>query len=144
MRLLRSSNRRCITLPPSNPACRPGAYINLAPFPADCVGQGKLVDVAGETVVPADFTYNGLQPSSVVMPEPAAPAVVPDDVAAPEAAPSAAPTPAPAAAAPVAAPVPAPAPAPEATPIEVTDGAASAAGSALLAAALAVAAALAL
>ncbi|EFN50746.1 hypothetical protein CHLNCDRAFT_59444 [Chlorella variabilis] len=40
---------------------QPGIYVNLPPFPRACVGNGNLVDVAGESTVPEDFDYNGLK-----------------------------------------------------------------------------------
>lgn len=137
-----------------HPACRPGDYVNIPPFGADCVGQGQLVDVAGASAVPPDYDYNGLQ-GSITPEEPVEPTepvaspstapVLPEDTAAPAPAPEerpadtpvAAPSPAPAESSPM--PVPSPVPSPVPTPPSAVP--LSAAASSLLAAALAVLAA---
>ena len=139
--------------PPRLPR-RPGDYVNIPPFGADCVGQGQLVDVAGASAVPSDYDYNGLQGSSTpeepVEPtepvaSPSTAPVLPEDTAAPAPAPEerpadspvAAPSPAPAEPSPV--PVPSPVPSPVPTPPSAAP--LSAAASSLLAAVLAVLAA---
>ncbi|KAI3424264.1 hypothetical protein D9Q98_009618 [Chlorella vulgaris] len=121
---------------------QPGTYVNIPPFPESCVGAGNLVDVRGQTTVPASYDYNGLGKPA---PAPAATPGAPAPAAAPEPQPEAeavAPSPEPAAPAPASEPTEAPAPAPAAdtppaTAVVPTSAAASVSVASLLAAVLA-------